>query len=254
MTASSERQDDLWPLWRRLKLQLFIQARKVVVPLLRLAIGLRIEGLENVPRQGGALMISNHLHNSDPILLVAAYPRPIFFMSKKEVFGVPVVRWFARQSGAFPIDRGHADRGALRQAEFHLAEGMIVGVFPEGTRTTTGGLKEVFPGVALIAQRAKCPIIPTAIFGTETLPLNGAKGRRRGSGRTQVTVRIGRPFTLPERRPGEPRPDLAMLTDAMMIEVAKLLPPRYHGIYAERMAALDRESALEPAGETAGTN
>src|SRR5919202_504397 len=134
------------PYWRRFRFGLYRMARPPVLALLRLTIGFRIEGLENVPRDGGALVISNHLHNLDPILLVAAFPRPVQFMAKKEVFPVPVVGWIARQAGAFPIDRGAVDRAALRYAEGLLERGSLVGIFPEGTRSTTGGIRESHAG------------------------------------------------------------------------------------------------------------
>lgn len=239
-----------WPqprLWRRIKIRMFLMARVVVVPLLRLLIGFRIEGLENLPASGPALMVSNHLHNSDPILLIAAYTRPILFMAKKEAFGVPVISWIARQAGAFPVDRGKADRAALRHAETLLGQGMIVGLFPEGTRSITGAIGSVHPGAAMIAARSGVPVIPTAIWGTEVLPLNGGKGRQRGRGRPQVTVRIGRPFHLPPPPPGRRHPDLAALTDLMMTEVARLLPEQYRGRYAEAASqgcpAADRSSS-----------
>ncbi len=225
-------------LWRACRLLLFLFARPVVLAVFHLLIGLRIEGIENVPKHGSSLVISNHLHNSDPILLVAAYPRPLLWMAKKEVFSVPFVGWVADSAGAFPVDRGSADRQSLRNAERLLHEGYLVGVFPEGTRSTTGGLKDVYPGVAMIASRTGAPIIPTAIFGTERLPFNGKKGSRRGTGRHRVIVRMGEPFHLPEREAGEKRLSMSDLTDFMMLKVAELLPEQYRGIYAERMNEL----------------
>ncbi len=222
--------------WRACRLSLYLFARPFVLAAFRQLIGFRIEGIENVPKHGPALVISNHLHNSDPILLVAAYPRPLLWMAKKEVFGVPFVGWVADSAGAFPVDRGHADRQALRNAERLLDEGFIVGVFPEGTRSVSGGLKDVFPGVAIIASRAGVPVIPTAIFGTEVLPFNGRKGRKQGRGRPRVTVRMGKPFYLPKRAQGERRLNMAELTDLMMLHVAELLPEQYRGIYADRSA------------------
>lgn len=222
--------------WRVFRMALFHVARPIVLALFRILIGFRIEGIENVPKHGPALVICNHLHNSDPILLVAAFPRPLLWMAKKEVFDVPVIGWIADSAGAFPVDRGHADRRALRTAERLLSESFLVGVFPEGTRSITGGLKEVYPGVAMIATRTNVPILPIAIFGTEVLPFNGAKGRKRGRGRPHVTVRIAKPFCLPERQPGEKRPRMADLTNEMMLHVAALLPDQYRGIYAERLS------------------
>ncbi|MFN3336921.1 MAG: lysophospholipid acyltransferase family protein, partial [Thermomicrobium sp.] len=123
-----------WRLSRRRKIKtlIFLTARLFVVPLLRLLIRFRIEGLQNVPQRGPAIVAANHLHNADPVLIIAALTRPVLFMAKKELFAVPVVRWFVRQSGAFPVDRGKPDRQALRHAERLLHEGMLVGIFPEG--------------------------------------------------------------------------------------------------------------------------
>jgi 1-acyl-sn-glycerol-3-phosphate acyltransferase len=81
----------------------------------------------------------------------------------------------------------------------------------------------------------KAPIIPTAIFGTERLPFNGAKGRRT-SGRHEVVVRIGAPFQLPSQRVDGPRPKLAELTGLLMAEIAHLLPSEYRGVYADRVS------------------
>lgn len=221
------------PLWRRFRLRLYHIVRPLVLAVSRLSFSLRIEGLENVPAEGGALIVSNHLHNLDPIILTAVFPRPVQFMAKKEVFPVPVFGWIARQAGAFPVDRGGADRAAIRKAEALLAQGSLVGIFPEGTRSTTGGLQPPFPGSALLALRSGAPIVPTAIFGSETLPFNGAKGRRVRQGQREVVVRIGKPFRLPARERGESHQGLSAQTDLMMGEIVKLLPPKYHGIYAK---------------------
>ena len=221
--------------WRGFRQGLYLAARPFVLAFLRVLIGFRIEGLENVPKKSAALVISNHIHNSDPILLVAAYPRPLLWMAKKEVFGVPFIGWVADSAGAFPVDRGSADRDALRNAERLLREQFLVGVFPEGTRSSTGGLKDVYPGVALIALKSGVPILPTAIIGSDSLPFNGKKGRRRSKGRPKVTVRIGKPFQLPTRTVDGRRQNMSELTDLMMIEVARLLPQEYRGIYAERV-------------------
>lgn len=221
---------------RKLKTLIFKTARVFVVPTLRIAIRFRIEGLDNVPQVGPALVVANHLHNADPVLIIAAYTRPVLFMAKKELFSVPVIRWFVRQSGAFPVDRGKPDRSALRHAERLLSEGMLVGIFPEGTRSVTGGLTAPHPGVALLALRARVPIVPTAIFGTEVLPFNGIKGRVRGRGWPRVTVRIGEPFEIATHDSPGRRRDLDVVAEEIMLAIARLLPPAYRGIYAEHPA------------------
>jgi 1-acyl-sn-glycerol-3-phosphate acyltransferase len=220
-------------LGRRFKHAVFVGARVVVVPLLRVTIRMRIFGLKNVPRQGGALVICNHVDWFDPVLLLAASPRPILFMAKAEFLGYKVLRWFAFQAGAFPVKRGRPDRTALRHAQSRLGEGMLVGVFPEGTRSTTGGLKEPFTGASLIAARSNAPVIPCALVGTEDLPASGVKDRPRKR-YPRVTVIFGEPFMLSTETPDGGSYSLDELTDAMMIEIARLLPVEYRGIYAER--------------------
>jgi len=235
--VTTEKQPFSERLWRAFRLSLYLGARPFVLVAFRLLFGFRIEGLENVPKKRGALVICNHIHNSDPILLVAAYPRPLLWMAKKEVFSVPVISWIADSAGAFPVDRGSADRSAMRNAERLLRDQYLVGVFPEGTRSVTGGLKDVYPGVALIAVKSGVPILPTAIIDSDRLPFNGHKGRRRAKGRLKVTVRIGKPFELNAKDAAGKRRDLSDLTDEMMIEIAKLLPEDYRGIYADRLRA-----------------
>ena len=215
---------------RRAKHLLWFVTRLWVLPLLRVTIGMRIYGMKNVPRRGGAVIIANHLDWFDPILLVAAGPRPIHWMAKAEVFGYPVLRWFARQAGAFPVDRGRPDRAAMRHAQTLLDDGLLVGVFPEGTRSRTGGLIKPLSGASLVAARSGAPVIPCGLAGTERLPLSGKKpvGRHR----PRVTVVYGEPFSLETHRPDGSKYRLEELTDAMTVEVARLLPPAYRGVYA----------------------
>lgn len=218
---------------RRLKHVGFVSARWFVLPGLRVAIRMKVFGLSNVPHRGGALIICNHLGWFDPVLLVAASPRPILWMAKAEFVKYPILRWLAMQAGAFPVRRGQADRQALRHAQRLLDDGMLVGMFPEGTRSKTGGLKEPFGGASLVALRSNAPIIPCALVGTEGLPLSGSKPRKRRR-YPKVAAIFGEPFTLEHIGPDGTQRSLDDLTDAMMIEIARMLPEQYRGIYADR--------------------
>lgn len=218
---------------RRFKHAAFVSARWFVLPSMRVGIRMRVFGLDNVPRRGGALIICNHLGWFDPVLLVIAAPRPILWMAKAEFIRHPVLRWLGMQAGAFPVRRGQADRRALRHAQALLADGLLVGMFPEGTRSKTGGLIEPFGGASLVALRSNAPIIPCALLGTEGLPLSGSKPafRRRYP---KVAAIFGEPFRLEHVAPDGTKRSLDDLTDAMMIEVARLVPGQYRGIYADR--------------------
>ena len=219
---------------RRRKHVIFIAARVFFVTAFRILLRMRIYGLKNIPRHGGALVISNHVHNADPVLIEAACSRPVHFMAKVEIWNVPGVRWIATQTGAFPVRRGTADRAALRQASAVLADGRLVGVFPEGTRSVSGGLTKGNRGVSMIATQINAPLIPTAVLGSEDIPGNGAKQKKRIHIWPKVTVVFGQPFHLDTHKPDGTRWPLEELSDAMMIEIARMLPEPYRGIYADR--------------------
>lgn len=218
----------LWPIPRRL-------LRASILGLSRLLFGLRIEGLRHLPRRGPVLVIANHLHNLDPILVAAASPRPLHFMAKKELYGVPVLGGLLRLSGSFPVDRGRADRAALRTAEERLTRGIAVGLFPEGTRSVTGALAPALAGAGLLALRSQAPVVPVAIVGTEGLPLNGAKGNATRGNRGPAAIRFGPPFTIPRQR-GARQVSADEATAEIMAAIAAMLPPSYRGAYASNAA------------------
>ncbi|HLT19882.1 MAG TPA: lysophospholipid acyltransferase family protein [Thermomicrobiales bacterium] len=241
---------------RRWKHGIFLLLRIFVVPTLRVVLRFRIHGLQNVPKRGGALIIANHVHNSDPILILSASPRPILWMAKEEVWSLPVLRWFATQAGAFPVKRGTFDRDAIRTAVDTINEGLLVGMFPEGTRSTTGGLKEPYAGASLVALRSGAPIIPCVIVGSEDLPFDSKAGRAQRKRRMypKVEVWFGEPFMLRARADDGRRYSMAELTDAMMIELAQLLPEPMRGVYGgDRSAtphpAISREGIRFPGGD-----
>ena len=221
---------------RRWKHAIFLVLRVFILPLARVLFRLKTVGTDNIPRRGGAVIVSNHIHNADPILIYIATTRPIFFMTKADVWKYPIPRWVAAHAGAFPVRRDRVDRDAIRTAGANLAEGFLVGVFPEGTRSTTGGVIDPEPGASLIAVHNQAPVIPCAVIGASDLPFNGSKQQPRRRLYPKVSVRFGEPFRLETHTPDGGRYSRAELTDAMMIEVVRLLPPAMRGIYAERAA------------------
>lgn len=221
---------------RRWKHVIFLTLRMFFLPLARIVFRFRTIGTQHIPRKGGALIVANHLHNADPILVYIATTRPIFFMTKVAVWNYPIPRWVATHAGAFPVRRDRVDREAIRTAVNHLADGLLVGIFPEGTRSATGGLMEPEAGASLIAVRANAPIIPCAVVGVSDLPFNGSKQQPRQRLYPKIAVRFGEPFRLAAFAADGTRFRLEDLTDAMMIEVARLLPESARGVYAERVA------------------
>jgi 1-acyl-sn-glycerol-3-phosphate acyltransferase len=165
---------------------------------------LTVQGREHIPA-GGVLLAVNHNSLLDGPLLYGVLPRPATFFIKAEVF-TGIVGWYLPLVGQIPVRRGVAERAPLLTALAVLAEGGIVGIFPEGTRRAAGqpgaqleqdapGLREVRHGIAYLALRSGCPVVPVACLGTEhVLP----KGRTLPAVRRPVTVSIGRPVHVAE--------------------------------------------------------
>ncbi|HEX6817245.1 MAG TPA: lysophospholipid acyltransferase family protein [Ktedonobacterales bacterium] len=207
-----------------------------LVPLL---VDLRVEGREHLPRQGAAIVASNHIASVDIPLVAYPVPRIVHYMAKAELFQVPFVGGFIRREGAFPVRRGEGDREALRIAERLLSEGKVIGIFPEGHRTEEHALIEAHPGVALIALRAGAPVIPVAIRGSEY----ALRGWRFLWRRPTVTVSYGAPLYLTSESTRRTSADVKRATDEIMGAIAAMLPPRYRGAYADLVPPQPNDTA-----------
>lgn len=128
---------------------------------------LKIKGAQYVPRTGSALLVSNHLSMIDPFVVGFAANRPVNFMAKEELFRTPVVGFLIRKLGAFPVDRSRRDPASMRVALTVLKEGELLGMFPEGTRSTTGEMLEFQTGAARLASRTQALLIPVAVINTD---------------------------------------------------------------------------------------
>ncbi len=191
----------------------------------------QVKGRENIPHKGPVLVIANHLHLADPLLvgMSLAPGRRAMFMAKKELFQPRFLflGYLIRVFGSFPIHRGRFDRKALRQAERVLDDGLALAMFPEGMRSKNAQLQPAFSGPALIAWHSGVPILPIAITGSERI-----KGIAWLLRRPRLTVSIGPPFYLPPVNGKLSKAQLAELTNLMMLRIARLLPVEYRGNYA----------------------
>jgi 1-acyl-sn-glycerol-3-phosphate acyltransferase len=181
------------------------------------------EGLLHVPAHGPAILIYNHTHAIDAVV-VAGVVRPRFIvpMSKIENFSLPIFGQLMRLWGVFPVRRGQIDRMALQFTIELVQAGHLVLIAPEGTRQPA--LIRGKDGVAFAATRTGATIVPVAIDGTTAFGGNLKRLRR-----TPITVRFGQPFRF--RRRGVPRDELSALTDAAMYRLAALLPEQRRGYY-----------------------
>ncbi len=98
-------------------------------------------GREHIPRQGPAIIASNHRSFFDPFLIACMARRPMYYVAKRELFEIhPLLSFLVRTLGAFPVDRGRGDRDTIATAKELLARGELVLIFPEGTRVRPGPL------------------------------------------------------------------------------------------------------------------
>jgi 1-acyl-sn-glycerol-3-phosphate acyltransferase len=166
----------------------------VVSPVLHTYFRGRIEGAEKVPQTGPLVIVSNHASDFDPPLLSNCMRRPVAFMAKEELFQVPVLKQAITLYGAYPVKRGSPDRSAIRAALASLEQGWAVGVFITGTRTADGRVTEAKLGAAMIAAKAKVPLLPVSLWGTDKIFQSGSAVPRS----VPITVRIGELIAPPQ--------------------------------------------------------
>ncbi len=163
----------------------------------------RTSGLEGLPQAGPLIVVANHTTLADPPFVAAwlqpALGRPLQFLAKEQLF-VPLMKPILRMFGAILVRAGGSDVEAYRSAVTVLRGGGVVAIFPEGTRSLDGAMREPHAGVALIAARSGVPILPVGISGGHRfLPPH----RRLPVFGTRLTLRAGQPFT--HRPRPEPR-------------------------------------------------
>ncbi|MGB3508327.1 MAG: lysophospholipid acyltransferase family protein [Microcoleaceae cyanobacterium] len=165
----------------------------LIVPILRFYFRSRVYGAENVPLEGPLVIVSNHASDLDPPIVSVCMGRPVAYMAKEELFEVPFLKQFISLYGAYPVKRGSADRSAIRSALNSLAEGWATGIFLQGTRTPDGKITEPKLGAALIAAKAKVPLLPVSVWGTHAVERQGIIANP-----VPITVRIGEIIPSPE--------------------------------------------------------
>jgi 1-acyl-sn-glycerol-3-phosphate acyltransferase len=173
----------------------------VFAPLMFLVGPCVVSGREKLPREGGVIVIINHLSDSDPMIVQNAASRGIHFMSKSELFDIPVLKLWMRFWGAFPVKRGAPDRASLRLAAELAKSGRVVGIFPEGKLSEDGKLQEIREGAALIVRLAKVPVICLGIRNTDRIIPYGSLIPRPAFRR--VTANWGEPKLFSETATNE---------------------------------------------------
>lgn len=201
-----------------------------------------VEGAENIPDKGAAILASNHLSFSDSFFLPMVVPRPITFLAKSDYFTGPGLKGFLTKAffagvGQVPVDRsgGRASEAAMRTGLRILGTGSLLGIYPEGTRSPNGTLYRGKTGVARMSMEAEVPIIPVAMINTYEIQ---PPGQLRPSLR-RVGVRIGKPLDFSRYEGLEnDRFVLRSVTDEVMYELMTLSGQEYVDMYATRAKEL----------------
>jgi 1-acyl-sn-glycerol-3-phosphate acyltransferase len=189
--------------------------------------------LGRVPERGPLILVANHVNFLEvPLVLTHLQPRPVTGFAKAETWDNPAMAWLFNRWKAIPLRRGEPDVEAIRKGLEVLAEGGILAVAPEGTRSGDGRLQRGQPGVVTLALRSGAPLLPMAYFGGESLRHNLRRMRR-----TEFRIRIGSPFLVDPNGCRVNREVRQRITDEIMYQVAALLPDNYRGQYSDLSAA-----------------
>jgi 1-acyl-sn-glycerol-3-phosphate acyltransferase len=213
----------------------------VLGPILKLLFRPWVEGMENLPADGPAIIASNHLSFSDSIFLPLSAPRRITFLAKADYFtgrGLKgfLTKGFMKGAGQVPIDRsgGRASEAALKTGMKILGAGDLLGIYPEGTRSPDGRLYRGKTGIARMALEAGVPVIPVAMINTFDIQPPGKLLPRI----MRVGIRVGEPldFSRYEGMSGD-RFVLRSITDEIMYELMQLSGQEYVDCYATKAKA-----------------
>lgn len=198
-----------------------------------------VTGLENVPKEGGFIVASNHLSFFDSLIIQALTPRDVAFFAKAEYFTTPglkgkMMKTFFESVGSIPVQRGEqaASVAALDSLVEIVENGSGIGIYPEGTRSRDGQLYRGRTGVGWLALTTGVPVVPVGLIGTEKLQPAGSKGFRPAKfhihyGEPLYFDQLGRKHPLPQRRQATDRivDAIAELSGQERVDSYNQLPP-----------------------------
>jgi 1-acyl-sn-glycerol-3-phosphate acyltransferase len=220
-------------------------------PYLKWAYRFEIEGAENFPRDGGVIVVGNHVSFMDSFWIPMSTPRRVVFLAKSEYFESWKTAWFFRSLGMIPVKRGvrHKADAALQAGVECLEVGCVLGLYPEGTRSPDGRLYRGRTGVARLALGSGCPVVPIGLVGSrDVMPKEAKFPRLRG----KVTARVGDPMSFAGKE--ATHNNLRAITDEVMAKIAELSGQEYVDEYspiASRNGAPKKEAKPEVDEKTA---
>ncbi len=223
--------------------------KAILKPSLRAFYGIKVEGLENVPRKGPAIIAANHLSFLDSLFIPLVIKwRKLTYLAKSDYFKSWKTAWFFKAAGQIPVDRDDKEksRDALGAGLSILKAGKLLGIYPEGTRSPDGKLHRGRTGAARLALAAQVPIVPCGVVGSNDVMPKAAKWPRLRPG-MKVKVRFGKPIDVARFEGKEKdRSALRALTDEVMAEILKLSGQEYVDEYATRSPGRPRDARRRP--------
>jgi 1-acyl-sn-glycerol-3-phosphate acyltransferase len=182
---------------------------------------LEAQGLENVAMAGPALLASNHVSFLDPPFIGASLEEDIVFFARRSLFRYRLSNYLLTNWQTIPVDRDKPEPGSIKTVLRRLKDGKKVLIFPEGTRSTDGGLQVSEPGVGMLIAKAKVPIIPVRMFGAfEAMPKDSKLPRP-----ATITIVYGKPWQPDlSRYPQEGKALYQALADEVMVRIGELKP------------------------------
>ena len=211
---------------------IFLKGLRIISRLiLKVTAKIEIEGIDNVPETGGAIVVTNHIGRLDAMLAVVLADREDIIMMVAEKYQKYAFwRFMVKNVDALWLNRDEADFHTLRIVQKRLKAGGILGMAPEGTRSQTETLMPGKPGAAYLADKARVPVIPIGLTGTEDRRVVARFKKLR---RIHIHAKIGTPIHLPKVNRRTRDEDLQRNTDEIMCQIAALLPSSYRGVYSD---------------------
>jgi 1-acyl-sn-glycerol-3-phosphate acyltransferase len=221
-------------------------AKKVVAPAFNRAWNITVEGLENVPSHGGAILTPNHTSVFDSFVVPAVLKRRITYVGKAEYLDDWKTRKLFPALGMIPIDRGggSAAQQALDIAADVLDRGELFGIYPEGTRSRSGDLHRGHTGPARLALRCNVPLIPVGLIGTREVQPPDQPYPKPG---LDLTVKFGKPIRVENYDlEGDERRVLRQIIDELMFEIQALTGQTYVDTYATKKKTEEAPKVVTP--------
>jgi 1-acyl-sn-glycerol-3-phosphate acyltransferase len=196
---------------------------------IKLIARVEIQGFENIPKEGGFVIATNHLGRLDVTLLFYALKGDFILTIAEKYEHHWLFGPIGNAMNGIWLDRFNADIGAIRKVLNRMKAGGILVIAPEGTRSKSEAMAEGKPGVAYLAMKAGLPIVPIALTGTEDRVV---VERLKHFKKSEIKIIIGMPFNLPPIQRMNRDADLKHYTDEIMCQIGALLPKKYRGVYA----------------------